>query len=109
MLRFLVSVSAVLLVAMTLMLAVAIMGMTLFTIVIPNELRGLCMSALMAAILFCALAVAPVTVSLISGAIGGLSKIGTALSLVCVAAGLLAAVTFAIGRRHLQPRNGQSG
>jgi predicted MFS family arabinose efflux permease len=91
--------------AMTILLAVALMGMTLFTIVIPNELRGLCMSVLMAAILLFALAVAPVTVSLLSGAIGGLAMIGKALSIVCVTTSLLAAVTFVLGQRHL-PRAG---
>jgi predicted MFS family arabinose efflux permease len=85
--------------SMTLMLAIAVMGMTLFTIVIPNELRGLCMSALVATNIFFCLAVAPPTVSLLSGAIGGLSMIGKALSIVCVAIGVLAASTFAWGRR----------
>jgi MFS family permease len=91
--------SILLISSMTLMLAVAIMGMTLFTIVIPNEIRGLCTSALVATNIFFGLAVAPPAVSLLSGAIGGLSMIGKALSIVCVAIGVLAASTFAWGRR----------
>ena len=91
--------SILLVLSMTLMLAVNIMGWTLFTIVIPNELRGLCMSALGATSIFFFLAVAPPTVSLLSGAIGGLSMIGKALSIVCVVIGILAASTFAWGRR----------
>jgi predicted MFS family arabinose efflux permease len=97
-----VAIASVLLVtAMTMMLAIAVMGMTLFTIVIPNELRGLCMSVLMAAILFFALAVAPLAVSLLSGAIGGAAMIGVSLSIICVTTGFGAALTFALGRRYL--------
>lgn len=94
------AITSILLVsAMTLMLAVAIMGMALFTVVIPNELRGLCLSLLMAGILLFALAVAPIAVSLLSEAIGGLATIGKALSIVCMVAGVLSAVTFAFGAR----------
>ena len=93
------SASILLVAAMTIMLAIAVMGMTLFTIVIPNEVRGLCMSVLVAAEVLFALAVAPPTVSLLSGAMGGLAMIGKALSIVCVATGLLAAATFALGSR----------
>ena len=93
--------SVLLVMSMTLMLAVAVMGMTLLTIVLPNELRGLCISALMAGIMLFGLAVAPLAVSVLSGAIGGAPMIGVALSIVCAGAGVLAAVTFALGRRHL--------
>jgi MFS family permease len=89
-----------LILTMALMLAIAVMGMALFTIVIPGEMRGLCMSMLMAAILFFALAVAPLTVSVLSGPLGGTNAIGPALSLVCIAASLLAAGAFTLGRRH---------
>jgi MFS family permease len=90
--------------SMTLLLAVGIMGITLITILIPDEVRGLCMSVLMATILLFALAVAPVTVSLLSGGIGGLAMIGKALSIICVMIGFLAAATFAFGRQHLVAR-----
>jgi len=86
---------------MTIMLVVVVMGMALFTIVIPNELRGLCMSALVAACILSGLAVAPLAVSLLSSAMGGLIMIGKALSIVCVAASLLAAMTFALGRGYV--------
>jgi predicted MFS family arabinose efflux permease len=86
---------------MTIMLVVVVMGMALFTIVIPNELRGLCMSALVAACILSGLAVAPLAVSLLSSAMGGLIMIGKALSIVCVAASLLAAMTFAMGRAYV--------
>jgi predicted MFS family arabinose efflux permease len=95
------SASILLAVAMMTMLALAVMGEALFTIVIPNELLGVCMSVLVAANILFALAVAPVTVSLLSGAMGGLAMIGRALSIICVTTGLLAAVSFAFGQRHL--------
>lgn len=96
--------SVLLVMSMTLMLAIAVMGMTLLTIVLPNELRGLCISALMAGIMLFGLAVAPLAVSVLSGAIGGAAMIGVALSIVCAGAGLLAAITLAIGKRHF-PRS----
>jgi MFS family permease len=95
------SASILLTVVMTLIIAVATMGMALFTIVIPNELRGLCMSMLSAMILLFALAVAPVAVSLVSGLMGGLTTIGEALSIVCVAAALMATVAFVVAGRFL--------
>lgn len=103
-----VASSALLIAAMALMLAIAVMGMALFTIVLPNELRGLCMSMLMAAILFFALAVAPVAVSVLSTPLGGPAAIGDALSIVCVTAALLAAAAFAIGRRYCLPAHAAS-
>jgi len=92
--------STLLVAAMTIILAVALMGMTLFTIVIPNELRGLCMSVLVAAEILFALALGPPIVSLLAGAMGGLAMIGKALSVVCVATAGLTAATFLLGRRH---------
>ena len=96
-----VETCVLLITSMTLMLAMAIMGLTLITIVIPDEIRGLCMSVLMATILLFALAVAPVTVSLLSDAIGGLPAIGRALSVICVTASILATATFFFGLRYL--------
>jgi MFS family permease len=99
-----VPASLLLVAAMTIMIAAAVMGITLFTIVIPNELRGLCMSVLVATCILFGLAAAPLMVSLLSGALGGLPMIGRALSIVCVAASLLAAATFAFGRRFVPDR-----
>jgi predicted MFS family arabinose efflux permease len=93
--------SVLLITAMTMMLAVAIMGIALFSIVIPSEMRGLCMSVLVAACIVSGLAVAPPVVSILSGAMGGLAMIGKALSLVCVASSLFAALILAFGQRSL--------
>lgn len=90
--------------AMTTALAIAVMGETLFTIVIPGEVRGLSLSILVAANILFALAVAPFAVSLLSGALGGLASIGTALSALCVATSLVATIAFALGRHTLACR-----
>lgn len=87
--------------AMTLIIGVATMGMALVTVVVPNELRGLCMSLLTAVILLFALAVAPIAVSALSGFMGGLAAIGDALSVVCVVTAVLAAAAFAVASRSL--------
>jgi len=95
--------SGLLTLSMTLIIAVATMGMALFTIVIPNELRGLCMAVLTAAILLFALAVAPLAVSVLSDFLGGMTTISRALSIVCVAAAVLAATAFALASNFLAP------
>lgn len=104
-----VGASVLLTAAMTLIIAVATMGMTLITVIVPNEVRGLCMSVLTAVILLFALAVAPVTVSVLSRFMGGLGAIGTALSVVCVTTALLAAAAFALAGRSLPPLAEWSG
>jgi MFS family permease len=94
------SASVLLVVFMTIGSAMLVTGIALFTIVIPNELRGLCMAALTGAGVLLGLGLAPVAVSLLSGALGGPAKIGNALALVCVAAGLLGTASFALGIRY---------
>lgn len=101
--------SAMLIASMTLLLALVVMGMALFTLVIPNEIRGLCMSVLVAGEILFALAVGPPAVSLLSGALGGLETIGRALSMVCVAASALGAISFWVGRRNFSHQNSPSG
>jgi MFS family permease len=70
------------------------------TVVIPNELRGLFMSVLFATGAIFGLGLAPLTVSLLSGALGGPAMIGKALAVVCVTGSMLGAATFALGRRR---------
>lgn len=100
--------SVMLTISMTLIIAVATMGMTLFTIVIPNELRGLCMAVLTAVILLFALAVAPFAVTVLSDFLGGLTTLSRALSIVCVAAAVLAATAFALASNFVAPALEQS-
>ena len=93
--------SVLLFLFMTIVGALLVTGIALFTIVIPNELRGLCLSAMTGINTLFAVAFAPLTVSLLSGTLGGPAMIGRALTLVCVAASLLGGVTFAWGRRSI--------
>lgn len=95
------AVSILLVCDLTLLLAAAVAGMALFTVVIPNELRGLCMSMLIAAILLFSLAVAPPVVSLAAQALGGEAWIGAALSIVSAVASLSASIIFLLGRSRL--------
>lgn len=86
---------------MILMGIVGTAEMTLTTIVIPAHLWGLCLSVLIATGLIFGVGLAPLTVSMLAGLIGGPEMIGTALSSVCTTVALFGAVTLAIGRRFL--------
>jgi MFS family permease len=90
------SESSLLIMFITIVTAICVMGTTLFTVVIPNDLRGLCIAVLTAAstLIF---AVAPLTVSLLSSVIGGDAMIGTALAIAGVTMMLLSAAAFAAG------------
>jgi hypothetical protein len=76
---------------------VAVQAVT--TIIIPNELRGSCLSLMLAVSLVFAFGLAPVLVSQLSSVTGGLDTIGGALAAVCVASSTVGAVTFYLGRR----------
>lgn len=91
--------SALLVMLMTIFGGILVIAMALVTIVIPSELRGLCWSGMVGANTLFAVALAPVTVSMLSIGIGGPAMIGKALTLVCVAASLVGAATFAFGVR----------
>lgn len=93
--------SALLVLFLTLISVIGITEMTLTTIVIPNELRGLCLSILIAAGLVFGVGLAPLAVSLLSGVLGGPAMIGKALAIICVATGVLGAISFGWGRRYL--------
>jgi predicted MFS family arabinose efflux permease len=97
-----VSAASVLLAAFLILAqAGASMGVTLFIVVVPNELRGLCLALLSAAVSLFTIALAPLAISALSGAIGGPAMIGKAMALVCMTASMLCAVTFAMGARHI--------
>jgi len=80
--------------------ALLVMGTALLTIVVPNELRGLCMASFTSATLIFGVGLGPMGVSWLSGALGGNALIGRALLLVAVVTGALAAAMFAHGRAH---------
>jgi MFS family permease len=69
------------------------------TVVIPNELRGLCFGVFAAVGAVFGAALAPLAVSLLSGATGGPATIGAALAWVCGVSSLIGAVTCAVGAR----------
>jgi predicted MFS family arabinose efflux permease len=95
------SASIPLVIFLTIGAAISVTVTTLFTIVIPNELRGLCMALVGAISVLFGLGLAPLSVSLLSGAIGGADMIGDALCVVCVGTSLMGAAAFSIGRRYL--------
>ena len=96
-----VPAAAVLVLFMTLIAASVVMATTLFTTIVPNELRGLCVSVSVAVNVLFATGIAPPIVSALSGSIGGPAMIGKALSLVCLCTSLLAAAAFSVGRRYI--------
>ena len=87
---------------MTAVDSLLVMGTTLFTIVIPNELRGLCMAVFSGASTLLGVGLAPLTVSVLSNQTGGGSTIGRALVLVCASASFFSGVIFALGRRSFR-------
>ena len=93
--------AAVLVLFMTLIAASVVMATTLFTTIIPNELRGLCVSVSVAVNVLFAIGIAPPIVSALSGAIGGPATIGKALSLVCLSTSILAAAAFSVAQRYI--------
>jgi len=88
--------------------AVIVAGTTLFTIVIPNELRGLCLGMLSAAFLLLGFGIAPPTVSLLSGVLGGTARIGEALAIVCVCTCLCGTSAFWFGSRRALLASGEA-
>jgi hypothetical protein len=97
------SASVLLVIFLTVATAISVMGSTLLVIVAPNELRGLCIAALVAVCVPVGSGLAPLAVSALAGAMGGAAMIGKSLSLVCVATGILGAAAFALGRRSVGP------
>jgi len=76
---------------LTFMTAVVVMEVTLFTIAVPNELRGLCMALVVACSVLVGTGIAPLIVSVVSGALGGASMAGQALTGICVMTSALSA------------------
>jgi predicted MFS family arabinose efflux permease len=94
------SASVLLVVFITLGTAISSMASPICTIAVPNELRGLCVSVVSAVSAPLCLGLAPMMVSLLSGAMGGPAMIGKALTIVCVSTSMIGAAVFAFGRRN---------
>jgi MFS family permease len=80
--------------------AISTMSMTLTIVVIPNELRGLCI-ALYTVVGALGMGIAPLAVSILSSHLGGAGMIGKSLAAVSAATAVLAAVAFALGRQYI--------
>jgi MFS family permease len=83
--------------------AAIVMGTAIYTVVTPSELRGLCVAIWFAAATLFGLGLAPVSVSILSGVLGGEQMLGKALSVFSLAAGLLGTGAFAFSSRSYQP------
>nr|WP_047166836.1 MFS transporter [Sphingomonas sp. Y57] len=93
-------VATLLICSATMLLAIAVMGIALFTILAPPAIRGLCSSLLMAGILLFSLGLAPSLVSETTRWLGGEGQLGAALSLIGITASPLAALVFGLGSRR---------
>lgn len=80
--------------------AINVAVMAALTTDIPNELRGLAVSTSVTAGLLFGFGLAPVSVSLISGYLGGPVTVGYALTLICVATSAIGTVAFGLGARQ---------
>lgn len=81
--------------------AICMMATTLLTVVVPNELRGLCAGVLSGAGALLAVGLAPLLVSGLSGTLGGPPGIGKSLAMICTGASALCALTFSVEHRNL--------
>jgi MFS family permease len=77
-------------------------AITLATIVIPGELRGLYLAVTITVGALFFIGVAPLMVSVLSGALGGPAFIGQALTIVCGTTSLLGAVVLICSTRYFE-------
>jgi MFS family permease len=97
-----VAAGLVLGVFLTLTNMLAVIGTSLFIVVIPNELRGSCVALLVAVCVLVGNGLAPPMVSGLSSVLGGAQRIGMALSGICATASLVAAISFGGAARMLR-------
>jgi MFS family permease len=100
--------SASLIAFLTLVSMIGVIEMTLTTVVIPNELRGLCLSVMVTVSLVFGIGLAPLVVSMLSGALGGPTTLALALTLVCTATGMVGSVIFWLARPLFPPKTGMT-
>src|SRR6185312_349592 len=89
--------------------AISVVQATLFTVVIPNELRGLCVGLSTTLGIPFSMGLSPLIVSVLSGALGGSAALGKALALMCVTISLLGAAAFAWGQARFPSEREISG
>ena len=93
------SASVLLVIFLVIVNAVIVIESALFTVVIPNEIRGLSVALSFAAGTLAALGLAPLAVSLLSEPLGGPASIGKALAWIAATSSVLAALIFALAWR----------
>ncbi|WP_242128208.1 MFS transporter [Sphingobium sp. Sx8-8] len=86
---------------MTCLIGALSMIVTAFTIIIPGQLRGLCLSMLSASAAVGGVALAPLLISWLSVAFGGPAMIGKALACICIPSSLLTCASLLLGMRSL--------
>lgn len=82
-------------------LALITIVMTLFTIVFPASVRGLCVGIMLTAASLVSLSLAPGMVSLLAEARGGAGQLGASMAIIAIAASVLAGICVFAGIRHL--------
>ncbi|ATE64537.1 MFS transporter [Rhizorhabdus dicambivorans] len=73
---------------------------TAIAVLLPNELRGLCIGLFIAMAGIIGFGLAPVLITVVSGLLGGEAQLGTALAIVGVATTALASIAFPLAMRH---------
>jgi predicted MFS family arabinose efflux permease len=97
------SASVTLVIYITLVSAICVIGATLFTIVVPSNIRGLCISIMSGAGTL-AFGIAPLLVSTLSSALGGPAMIARSLAVTGMCTILLTAACFACALPQLTRR-----
>ena len=91
---------------LTLGYVIGVAAVPLGTIVVPGELRGLYIAITIAVSALFSVALAPLAVSSLSGALGGPAMIGEAMAIVGTVTSLLGSAVFAFGGRHFPTAHG---
>ena len=78
--------------------------LTLVTVLLPNELRGFCVSVLSVGQILLSFGLAPSLVSVTAAEIGGSASVAVALATVCGTASVISGAAFLFGREYLKRR-----
>lgn len=89
---------------LTLSTTIIVMASPVCTVVVPNEIRGLCISLIGALTAPFSFGLAPILVSSASTAMGGPAMIGRALGVVGLLISILGGAVFAVGQRSTPAR-----
>lgn len=77
-------------------------ALTLITVLLPNELRGFCLSVLSVALILFSFGLAPSLVTIVAGHLGGGADVGIALAIVCAGTSVLSGAAFLFGRGYVK-------